>query len=193
MLRSDAEAQAIGVPSAPTCNESTETCIAGACGSANVPAGDQEPYRDDWPQALGDICKPEDAGAAEVIVGKGQSDYLTAVDYELAQVEAGPQGGHHIWIAARIKNLRRSGSITSVGGEIPALMVSVTPLKVIFTFDPDEGDYCMVYGLRFQLDIDGAEIETLLGAEVKVMVEVTDSDGDSASGERWFTLSDDIL
>jgi hypothetical protein len=51
----------------------------------------------------------------------------------------------------------------------------------------------MVYGLRFQLDIDGAEIETLLGAEVKVMVEVTDSDGDSASGERWFTLSDDIL
>jgi hypothetical protein len=193
MLRSDAEAQLISLPSAPTCNESTETCIAGACGSANVPAGDQEPYRDDWPQAFGDICKPEDAGAAEVIVGKGQSDYLAAVDYELAQVEAGPQGGHHIWIAARIKNLRRSGSITSVGGEIPALMVSVTPLKVIFTFDPDEGDYCMVYGLRFQLDIDGAEIETLLGAEVKVMVEVTDSDGDSASGERWFTLSDDIL
>ena len=74
------------------------------------------------------------------------------MDGVVAQVEAGPQGGHHIWVAVRMKGLLQSGSITSVTGHFPELDQDVGPFQVIFTFDQDEGGYCKLYGLRFQLD-----------------------------------------
>src|SRR5690606_23254677 len=177
---------------APTCDEVSETCISGTCASALVAVGQQKPYSPDWATAgTGDGCKP--GGAPEVIVGKGQSDFFAAEDNEVAQVEAGPQGGHHIWIAARVKNLRRSGSITEVGGEIPALGLSITPLKVIFTLDSDEGGYCKIYGLRFQLDAGGDDIEAMLGQPVTVYVKIVDPDGAQGTDEHTFTVSSDIL
>ena len=114
-------------------------------------------------------------------------------DYDVAQVEAGPQGGHHIWVAARVKNLLQSGSITQVGGEIPELGLSIAPLLVIFTLGADADDYCKISGLRFQIDIGGEAIETLLGKEMKVIVNVEDQSGDIGIGERWVTLSSDAI
>ncbi len=192
-LRSDEEVQQTGLPSAPACDEAAQTCIDGVCAPAEVPPEAQEPYSDDWPSQAGDVCKPKDAGAPEVIVGQGQSDYLAAEDGVVGQVEAGPQGGHHVWISARIKNLRQRGSITEVGGELVGLGMSVTPLKVIFTLQPDEGDYCKVYGLRFQLDGGGVDIEDLLGEEIVVRVTVTDIDGDAGTGELRMVLSDSVV
>lgn len=181
-------------PGAPSCNETTQTCIGGTCTSAAVDRGGQEPYVEDWAGSTGpsDICK-DAGGTPEVQVGSGQSDFFSIDDYEVAQLEAGPQGGHHIWIAARIKNLRQSGSITQVGAEIPSLGLSITPLKVIFTFDPDEGGYCKIFGLRLQLDIDGDDVMAMLGREVKVTMTITDVDDDVGTGEKWVTLSDTIL
>jgi hypothetical protein len=179
--------QALG---APTCDEATTTCIKGSCQSAVVPAEAQQPYTPDWMKSGSDGCKP--GGAPEVIVGKGQSDFFTAQDYEVAQIEAGPQGGHHIWISARVKNLGRSGSITEVGGEIPTLGLSITPLKVVFTLDTDEGGWCKIFGLRFQLDVDGHDIQTMLGEPIQVYVTILDAEGDSGSDSHWFTLSSGI-
>lgn len=180
-----------GPAPAPTCNESTETCIGGACLAATVGAAEQIPYTPDWAGGA-DACKPG-GGAPEVVVGAGQSDYLPTADYDLAQIEAGPQGGHHVWVAARVRNLHRSGSITEVGGEIPALGLSITALRVVFTMDQDEGGWCKLHGLRFQLDIDGNDVMTMLGQELKVVVTITDRDGDVAMGERWLTLSGNII
>jgi hypothetical protein len=181
-----------GERGAPLCNETSHTCIAGACRESFVPASGHEIYRDDWHQSFADSCKPADAGAPEVIVGYGQSDYLPAADYDVAEVEAGPQGGHHIWVATRIKNLHRSGSITEVGGTIPDLGLDITPLSVIFTMEPDEGGYCKLYGLRFQIDIDGGDVTTMLGKVMKVDVTISDVAHDVGVGERWVTLSDTI-
>lgn len=182
-----------GGPSAPTCNEATETCISGQCRDAFIDPARHEPYAEDWAESFSDACKAPGGGEPIVTVGRGMSDYFAAEDYELAEVEAGPQGGHHIWIATRVKNLHRSGSITEVGGEIPSLGLSLTPLKVIFTMDPDEGGYCKLYGLRFQLDIDGDDINSMLGAEVRVIVTITDSTGDVGQDDLWLTLSDYII
>lgn len=177
----------------PSCNDDTETCIVGECRDAFVDPALHEPYVEDWSENFGDACKQPGGGEPTVSVGTGMSDYFAAEDYELAEVEAGPQGGHHIWVAARIKNLRRSGSITEVGGEVPALGLSITPLKVIFTMDPDEGGFCKLYGLRFQLDIDGDDVETMLGEEVRIIVTITDPDGDVGQDDLWVTLSDYII
>ena len=180
-----------GASGAPECDEVSTTCIAGTCQRAFVPAEAQRPYTPDWMKDGSDGCKP--GGPPELIVGKGQSDFFPAADYEVAQIEAGPQGGHHIWISARVKNLGRSGSITEGGGEIPALGLSITPLKVVFTLDTDEGGWCKIFGLRFQLDVGGDDIQTMLGQPIEVYVTIVDSDGDQASDTRWFTLSSDIL
>lgn len=94
----------------------------------------------------------------------------------MAQVEAGPQGGHHIWVAVRMKNLLQSGSITSITGHFDDPKLDVGPFQVIFTFDSDEGNYCKLYGLRFQLD-QATDIQSLLGKTVKITVKVTDKDG----------------
>ncbi|HZO15623.1 MAG TPA: hypothetical protein VFB62_20260 [Polyangiaceae bacterium] len=180
-------------PRAPICNEPATTCIGGECSDPFAPGAQQEPYREGWSVVTSDVCKSATPGPPQVIVGEGQSDYLNMEDYALAEIEAGPQGGHHVWVAARIKDLNQSGSITEVGGEIPSLGLSIAPLKVIFTFDPDEGGYCKIYGLRFQLDIGGDDIMTMLGQELKVIVRIKDISGAEGVGERWVTLSDYIL
>ncbi|MEM1029491.1 MAG: hypothetical protein AAGN82_04030 [Myxococcota bacterium] len=180
----------IGSPG-PICDEPATTCINGACASPEVSAGQQVTYDPDWPNQGDDPCQA--GGDPELTVGQGQSDYFVAEDREVAQVEAGPQGGHHIWIAARARNVNRSGTRTTVAAELPDLGLSISPLSVIFTLDRGEGGFCKLAGLRLQLDIDGDPIDTMLGEEVTVMVTMADSDDNVATDTHRFTLSDDIL
>ena len=64
-----------GIAGAPTCNDPTDTCIAGECQDST---GELEPYLDDWARSFGDACKPSDAGEPFIAVGQGQSDYFPA-------------------------------------------------------------------------------------------------------------------
>lgn len=172
-----------------------QTCVNGACRDSFVDPILLENYRSDWWQTTSnDPCKPAGGGDPIVIVGKGQSDYLVMDDYAVGQVEAGPQGGHHIWVAIRTKNLKQSGSVTTVSGSIADLNLNLDPLNVIFTFDPDEGGYCKLYGLRYQLDTGGVKIDTVLGHVLKLTVKVSEGqDGDIGVGEKFVTISDTIL
>jgi hypothetical protein len=192
LLRVRLERACVILPGDESSCASDETCVGGACAGVYVEPARLEEYSAGWSQGEPDICKPAGAGAPVVVVGKGQADYLPLEDLEVVQVEAGPQGGHHIWIAIRMKNLRQSGSITSVSGHVPSLGHDVSPFNVIFTFDPSEGGYCKLYGLRFQLDSEIA-IEELLGEVVQVKVTVTDPEGDVGVGEQQVTLSSTIL
>jgi hypothetical protein len=176
---------------APTCVE-PETCISGTCKDVMIDPKSLPAYAASWSMVMNDICKPAEGGAPSVTVGQGQADYLPMTDLEEAQVEAGPQGGHHIWVAIRIKNLLQSGSLTRVTGHFPDLNLDVKPMQLIFTFDQDEGGYCKLYGLRYQLDQD-QPIDGFLGKVLKVTVQVTDKEGSVGVGERMVTLSQDIL
>ncbi|MDI1446519.1 hypothetical protein [Polyangium sp. 6x1] len=189
LLRVDLAAACAG-STAPSCDAS-QTCTGGVCGASYVSSAVLEDYRSDWSKGKADTCKPND-GPPTLLVGKGQADYLPTSDYDLAQIEAGPQGGHHIWIALRMKNLRQSGSITTLSGHVDELNLDINPFTVIFTFDPDEGGYCKLYGLRFQLD-GGTDIQQLLGKTLLVKASVKDKDGDVGTAERWVKLSSDIL
>jgi hypothetical protein len=176
---------------APTCS-SPETCIAGQCADEQVAATSLAAYTPDWATASTDPCKPASGGAPIVIVGQGQADYLPMMDGDTAQVEAGPQGGHHIWVAIRAKNLHQSGSITSITGHFPDLGIDVGPFNVIFTMETDEGGYCKLYGLRFQLD-QVTPIQQLLGHPLDVTVTVTDTDHDVGVGKRSVVLSQTFI
>jgi hypothetical protein len=140
-----------------------------------------------------DACKPRASAPTEVIVGQGQTSYLPLMDLEAVQVERGPQGGNHIWVALRMKNLFRSGSRTVIAAMSPDKGVAVAPLDIIFTFDPGEGGYCELFGLRYQLDARGVDVQPLLGKELDLTATVTDRAGDSGQGFRRVTLSPTIL
>jgi hypothetical protein len=75
---------------------------------------------------------------------------------------------------------------------VPDLNFDVGAFSVIFTFDQDEGGYCKLYGLRFQLDT-GIDIQQLLGKTLRVTVKIKDSEGVTGTGERMVTLSNTIL
>ncbi|AUX25573.1 hypothetical protein SOCEGT47_061210 [Sorangium cellulosum] len=174
-----------------------QTCMAGGCSAPDVDPRQLDPYSASWAEeevaGAPDLCKPKDAGEPVVLVGEGQADYFPLDDLDEVQVEAGPQGGYHIFVAIRLKNLRRSGSITVVGGAVPELGHTLDPLRVIFTFDEDEGGFCKLAGLRFRLDSREVGIDALLGKVVEVDVTVTDSEGDTGTGKRKVTLSRTIL
>jgi len=173
------------------CAEGT-TCQEGECVDPFVEPADLPDYYPKWAgEAGGDICSP--GGEPQVLVGEGQTDYHAIDDLDVLQVEAGPQGGFHVWVAARLKNLHQSGSITAISGRFPELDYEPPPMSLVFTFDPDEGDYCKVYGLRFRLDDPDHPIETLLGQMLELTVEITDSDGKKASSTRSVKMSDDYL
>lgn len=190
-LRLESSCARSGATPAPACGPE-ETCISGQCVSAFVGPDSLAPYEPGWWTKGPDACKPPDGGEPVVLVGQGQADYLSAEDGALAQVEAGPQGGHHVWIALRTKNLRQAGSITTLRGTVPELGLEIDPFRVIFSFDRDEGGFCKLYGLRFQIDGE-RPVEELLGRDLLVRVEVKDADGDVGSGERLFRLSDSVL
>ena len=184
-------------PVAPTC-DAPQTCLAGRCASAEVPLEQLEMYIEDWPSAPPDICRPANHGSPELLLGTGQTDFATLTDGQTLQLERGPQGGHHIWIAARMKNLRQSGSITTITAKVvgePAIVVP--PAAYVFAFDRDEGNYCKLWGLRFQVDSGAADLgrtyKQFLGKTLEVTVEVIDSTKARATSTRTLELADKLL
>jgi len=95
-------------------------------------------------------------------------------------------------VALRLNTLRQSGSITQLKGRLKKLGMDVDPFTVIFTFDPDEGGYCKLYGLRFQLD-GKVKVDQLLGKTLHLTATVKDKDGDVGLGDKWVTLSNNVL
>ncbi|NUP06313.1 MAG: hypothetical protein HOW73_09670 [Polyangiaceae bacterium] len=173
------------------CDEGT-TCADAVCSDPFTDPADLPEFYDNWAGgSSGGLCEP--GGEPEVILGEGQADFHNVDEGEVLQVEAGPQGGYHVWIAARMKNLTQSGSVTTLTGRFPALDYEPQPSVVIFTFDPDEGGYCKIYGLRFRLDDEQHPVESLLGQELEVTVSITDQSDDTASATRTVRLSDDFI
>jgi hypothetical protein len=185
-----------GGPTAPVCN-APDTCMFGACRTSTVAFDDLEDYETTWPTSPPDFCRPARHGAPEVILGDGQTDYSTLTDGDVLQLEKGPQGGHHIWVALRMKNLRQSGSTTMITSEIEGDPAPVPPMAYVFTFDRDEGSYCKLYGLRYQVDSGVTDLtqgyKRFLGKRLKVTVKVSDTTGASAESTRTIQISDRLL
>lgn len=171
----------------------TDTCIGGTCKDPFEDPAQLSDYFPEWSDDTGPKDRCEPGGDPTVLVGEGQADYHEVSPGQVLQVEAGPQGGYHVWIAARIKNLKQSGSIIELSGRIPAAEYDIEPMILAFTFDPDEGDFCKIYGLRFRLDDAAHSIESLLGLDLDLTMTITDKDGDVGVGTLDAKLSDSIL
>jgi hypothetical protein len=186
-----------GPPGAPTCT-SPQTCVGGACASDAVPPQSLEPYSPGWAANVPDICKPVNAGPPVVQVGTGQTDYLPLTDGQTVQMEAGPQGGHHIWIATRQQNLRQAGTTTTITSTQPVAWAAGTLLtgprmSFVFNFEQDQGSFCKLYGLRYQLDVDGADYHQFLGKPLDVTVTLKDGAGATGTGHAHVNIDPTLL
>lgn len=192
--------ESTSAPGAPpplvTCN-APQTCISGRCASGDVPDQALEDYDPQWASAPPDICRPAQHGAPEVIVGTGQTDYAPLQDGQTLQMELGPQGGHHIWVATRMKNLRQSGSTTTITAKVVDGTDVIPPSAFVFTYDQDEGSYCKLYGLRFQLDSGASDLKNaykvFLGKTIELTVTVLDSTKATASSTKRIVLANTLI
>jgi len=191
-----ADSRASGISSAPRC-DAPLTCMGGRCADPTANAADLEPYGPDWPIAGPDICRPANPGPPEVMLGTGQTDYTSLPSGTTLQMELGPQGGHHVWIAARMKNLKQSGSTTTITARQPETGLDAPPTAFVFTFDRDEGGFCKLFGLRFQLDAGavnlGEDYKKWLGKDLDVTVEVRDLTGKSGKATTRIHIADKVL
>jgi len=181
-----------GPLSGPVCT-APGTCIMGVCQSSAVPPGALETYAANWPTNAPDRCKPVNAGPPALQVGTGQSYYLPMSAGQTLQAEAGPQGGHHIWIATRMKNLKQAGSTTKIAGVQPGTGVTIPPTTLAFTYTPDEGNFCKLFGIRYQLDNEGIDYKQFLGKPLDVVVTVTDPAGATISSTARVQIAPNVI
>ncbi|HEY2517899.1 MAG TPA: hypothetical protein VGI39_43815 [Polyangiaceae bacterium] len=181
-----------GPLSGPTCT-APSSCIAGICQLPDVNPVMLEPYATNWPSNAPDRCKPRNAGPPDLQIGTGQSYYLPMTKGQTLQAEAGPQGGHHIWIATRMRNLKQAGSTTKITGVQPETGAKIPPTTLAFTYAPDEGGYCKLFGIRYQLDNEGIDYKQFLGKPLDVTVTTTDPTGATASATAHINIAPTLL
>jgi hypothetical protein len=116
-------------------------------------------------------------GRRTLQIGTGQSYYLPLTKGQTLQAETGAQGGHHIWIATRMKNMKQMGTTTKIVGVQPETGARIPPTTLAFSYSPDEGGYCKLYGIRYQLDNEGIDYTQFLGKPLDVTVTATDPSG----------------
>ncbi|MGH7280293.1 MAG: hypothetical protein ACRELY_02130 [Polyangiaceae bacterium] len=163
----------------PAC-PADQTCTSGRCIDPTLIADDLEAYAQDWAKNRPDVCKPPHAGAPEIAAGTGQTDFVALQGGETLTPEKGPQGGHHLWIAVRQKNLKQQGSTVTLSAEQPGTDLKVPPTSFIFPFESADAGYCKLYGLRLQLDNSTVPVQKFLGQPLDVKIVVSDTDGQTA-------------
>jgi len=181
-----------GPPGAPTCN-APQTCIGGTCASDTVSPAALEPYESNWANDAPDACRPLNAGPPVVQVGEGQTDYLPLTAGETVQMEQGPQGGHHIWLAVRQENIKQQGSTTTITSVQPGTNLAGPQMSFVFTFEQDQGGFCKLSGLRYQLDIDGTDYHLFLGKPLDITVKITDQAGNTGTGKASVNIDPTLL
>ncbi len=172
-------------------------CACSPTSSVPTPSdtGPRDGGHESGPPFTPDDCKASLAQKPDVTVGKGQTFYADLTPNETLTWEAGPQGGHHVWIAVRSIGVRKQGTITNVrmeDVENPAAPIALNGLgnKVVYDLDRDEGGHCTLPGLRMQLDQAGAPpLTATLNHHVKIIVTMQDVDGATAQSEQTIVVT----
>jgi hypothetical protein len=169
----------------PMCDAAL-TCSWGACRDPYVPPALLEPYSPAW--AMYSYCKPEVAGDPVLTLGTGTLDFMPINDADVLTPNAGPQGGHHLWVALRMRNLKQTSFVTMTG-YFPDLDVTVGPIAYPIGFAEIVSlGYCERLAIQFQLDSQ-VDIAMLLGMGMQLTVQLADDEGASAEEVKNIVLA----
>lgn len=175
---------------APTC-KSPLTCVAAECDDPFIAPSQLEVYTPTWFSDFADACRPEGAGAPEVMVGQGLETFSPLAPLGALFMEKGSQGGYHVWIALRQKNLHEKGSYTAISIERNDTLEELCAVEIPWDFTPaEDGEVgCDLAGIRCVVSYDAAAAASLTGKQVVIKAKVVDLLGDVGFGEQTATLS----
>ncbi|MBK8255097.1 MAG: hypothetical protein IPK82_20855 [Polyangiaceae bacterium] len=175
---------------APICKPPL-TCVAAECDDPFVEPSHLEVYTPNWFSDFADACRPEGAGPPEVMVGQGLETFSPLSPAAPLMMEKGSQGGYHVWIALRQKNLHQKGSYTSVSIERNDTLEELCAVEIPWDFTPiGDGEVgCELAGIRCVVSYDAAAAAALTGKEVVVKARVVDLLGDVGFGEQATMLT----
>jgi hypothetical protein len=171
--------------SGPTCSSPGETCIGAKCRFDALAA--LPDYRADWAKNPPSACG---AGTqSQLTIGQGQDTMAPLADGATLQVECGPQGGHHLWLALSMKDLAQSGTTTTLSASVPGTSTRIPPTAYAYAWSPADGGACELVGLRFQLDVGGVRIEDVLGKPLDIRIDAEDRAGRKAIATKHINVS----
>jgi hypothetical protein len=140
----------------------------------------------------------ESVGTVEI--GTGTVDFESMVDDDELTLWAGPQGGHHFIVHARIKDLLPGdweqpslpenpsttfSAFDEAGGQVD---LELPPYALGYRDRGDEWNY-LPSGRFLRLSDDA--VPRLWGARVRIRVDVQDANGVAAWDERWIVAVPD--
>ena len=173
--------------SAATC-EPGATCVKGACVNPFLAPSALADHDPRWIASAPDACKTPSSGAPAVVIGHGEDAFAALDESEVVSIEAGPQGGHHVWLALRVNGLRQMGSHLTVRGHFPELAHDLPPFTSGVTLRRAGDDRCEIYGVRFQVD-QGLSVEAVRGRTLDIEVALEDPNGDVATAMKRVAIA----
>lgn len=165
--------------SAVTC-AADATCVEGACVAPFIAPSGLADYDPMWIASAPDACKTPSSGDPVVVIGQGESAFAPLEDGAVVSIEAGPQGGHHVWLALRVTGLRQMRSRVTMGGYFPELAFELPPSISQVTLRKAGESRCEIHGLRFQVDL-GLSVEAVRGRVLDIEIVLEDPNGDVAT------------
>lgn len=177
-----------GETTAPTC-VAPDTCIAAECDDPYVPPGSLELYSPSWAVDFADECRPLDAGPPELAIGEGIETFSALAPGGGVQMHLGSQGGYHIWLALRMKNLHRVGSTTTISAKRADTGEELCGATLPRDFSPVGDGACDLVGIQCVVTLDVMELDALIGQTVALSAKVVDITGDVGFSEQDATLS----
>ena len=164
------------------------TCVKGACEDSSLSPSLLRDYDPAWIITAPDACKTQASGGPTVEIGKGQTTFATLATDETLPLEAGPQGGHHVWLALRVSGVRQMGSTLTLGGTYPELGVTLAPSTSMITLRKIMDGHCEIYGIRFQVD-RGIPVDTIRGQNLDMEMGLKDPNGDGFVVNKRFNIA----
>ncbi|WP_437798610.1 hypothetical protein [Sorangium sp. So ce693] len=164
------------------------TCAAGACVDPFIAPSALDDHDPLWIASASDACKTPSSGAPAVVIGQGQDAFTSLEHGEVVPIEAGPQGGHHVWLALRVTGLRQMGSRLTVEGYFPELEFELLPFTAQVTLHKIGEGRCEIDGVRFQVD-RGLPVETIRGQALDIEISLEDPNGDVGTATQRVVIS----
>ena len=148
--------------------------------------------------------EPEDPPTGgEVWLGTGTTEYRELEEDEELPLIAGPQGGHHFIVHARMSGLlpgdptmpgligNPSTSFTVESEDGERLDLNMAPYRLGYRDSEVEGAYELPSGRILQVQEE--RVAEMIGTRVLLRVDVTDVRGAVASDERWIVTGEELV
>jgi hypothetical protein len=90
-------------------------------------------------------------------------------------------------------NLRQSGTVTKIHGVQPETNVAIPDTTLSYGYAPDEGGFCKLTGIRYQLDNEGIDYKQFLGKPLDLTVTLTDPSGATITQTAHVQIAQNLL